>query len=78
MTIHLEFVGIKMVAEYNYQPAERQTMDHPGCDESFEVIGVHTEHGDDILPMFESYDQLWDPITDAVSEAHRDHYADEY
>lgn len=78
MTINLEFLGIKMVVEYNYQPAEIQTWTDPGCDESFEVIGVRTEHGDDISSIFDTYDQLFNPIEEAVAEAHRDHYADEH
>ena len=77
MTSNVTFVGVKLTVEYNYSPEQKQTYDDPGFDESFEVIGVHTEHGDDVLAIFELKD-IGHMLEDKVAEDHRDRYADEY
>lgn len=78
MTIHTSLHGTKLVVEYNHTPAQLQTHDDPPYDETVEVIGVHTEHGDDIIGLFESNDSLQESLDEALLEAHRDRYADEY
>jgi len=31
---------VDCVVEYDYQPAERQTYNHPGCDEEIDICGI--------------------------------------
>lgn len=36
----LNFMSLSVVVEYSYTPAERATLEYPGCPEEFEVISV--------------------------------------
>lgn len=75
MNIRLRFLGINLFVEYDYQPEESMTLDYPGCPEYCEVTKITTEHGDDITSLF---DTMADKIEDAILEAHRDKYYEEY
>ena len=78
MTIHMSLHGTRLVVEYNHTPAQLQTHTDPGHDETVEVLGVHTEQGSDIIGLFECNSSLQEALDEALLEAHRDRYADEY
>jgi hypothetical protein len=78
MTINVRFQGINLVAEYNFEPAQIQTFYDPGFDESFELVNVHTEHGDDIGPIFDLSEYLVEMLEEAIRDGHHDKYSEEY
>lgn len=43
-------LGITLEIEYDYEPPERQTFHHPGCDASIEVTEarLQTKHGESL------------------------------
>jgi len=48
--INISYDEIKLEVEFDYQPAEPQTRDYPGCAEEIDLIQVMHENTD-ILPM---------------------------
>lgn len=45
---------IPVIVEFEYQPAEKQELNYPGCDESCEVTAVKTLDGSDFeINMYE-------------------------
>ena len=53
-TYKIDIPGVEPTVEFEfesvyYQPCEKQTLEHPGCDESFEFEGI-TWNRDELTP----------------------------
>jgi hypothetical protein len=54
MTIKTNFLGVDVIVEGEYQPEEKQTLDHRGCSDDFFIEKVTTKNGDDITEFFDA------------------------
>jgi hypothetical protein len=52
MTATIEYKGVNLEVSINHQPAERQTLEHQGCEEYFEIDGI-TLNGVDVSRLLE-------------------------
>jgi hypothetical protein len=43
-------IGLPCEVEFDYQPEERQTLEYPGCDESYEITAVYVTTGVSVEP----------------------------
>jgi len=48
----INYKGFEFNYQYNYQPAEKQTHEDPGCDEDFEIFNI-TLNGIDASELLE-------------------------
>ena len=48
----INYKGFEFNYQYNYQPAEKQTHEDPGCDEDFEIFNI-TLNGIDASELIE-------------------------
>lgn len=69
-TIKLQDIQDGLVVEFDYQPAERQTWDYPGCAESIDITAI-TINGIDVFDLVESLRGL-KKIEEAALEAYRE------
>jgi hypothetical protein len=42
--------GLPCEVEFDYSPEERQTLEYPGCDESYEITAVYVTTGRSVEP----------------------------
>ena len=53
----ISYGGLELEIEYSYQPAERQTLEDPGCSEEFEITKI-TYKGNDFTEFIEDLDKF--------------------
>lgn len=72
MTSHrlpVKHYDIEFVVWYEYQPAERQTLEYPGCEESIEISGIYLRGPrDNPLASIDLIDVLSPSVLDALEE----------
>ena len=54
MNLKINFLGVDVIVEGDYQPEEKQTFDYPGADSNFTVYKVTTVSGDDLTELFDA------------------------
>lgn len=74
-TVTIHALQENMVVEFDYQPAERQTWEHPGCDESIDITSV-TINGVDVCELITNLDG-WSRVEELVIEAYHEAQQDE-
>jgi hypothetical protein len=76
-TANITHMGVDLVVTYDYEPAERQTLEYPGCPEQLDVVQVNHK-GEDITElldweMVESIAQkLLEDRSDSIRQAEED------
>ena len=67
-TLDTEFRGLSLRVEYDYDSAEPQTRDYPGCDASLEVTQVWVEVPQEFFEMFadELEELCWEDLNDML------------
>lgn len=77
MKLDVKFQGIILTVEGDYQPAEARVnyykdgTGYPGCPADFDITGVWTRCGDDIMPLFSGeaiYADLCETVLIAIKE----------
>lgn len=74
-TVTINALQENMVVEFDYQPAERQTLEYPGCDESIDITSV-TINGVDVCELITSLNG-WNRVEELVIEAYHEACQDE-
>jgi phage terminase Nu1 subunit (DNA packaging protein) len=64
--------GITLEVEYDYQPAERQTLEYPGCPEDA-CVNTVTHLGDEITFLFLGDDKTLNRRGEELTETLLDH-----
>ena len=70
----LEFKGVDIEVEYDYQPEERMVMyypdgsGYPGCAESFDITKVSLVHGSTRIDVTELCEGMFEKIEMAIRE----------
>jgi hypothetical protein len=68
----LEYEGLELDIEYEYQPEEPMELEYPGCEEEFTIEKIMI--GDqDAYNMFQS-NELIDEITELIAKQLKDNY----
>lgn len=73
-TVTINALQEDMVVEFDYQPSERQTWDHPGCDESIDITSV-TINGVDVCELIinlKGCDRVEELVIEAYHQAMQD------
>jgi hypothetical protein len=76
-TIKLD--GLTMDVEFDYQPAERQTLEHPGCAEEYDLCTVVVA-GVDIVSLIsdETEERIIKELIKKAEKANDDYYAERW
>ena len=74
-TVTINALQDDMVVTFDYHPAERQTWEHPGCDESIDIISV-TIGGVDVCELIINL-KGWGRVEELVIEAYHQAMQDE-
>lgn len=74
-TIKLD--GLTMEIDFDYQPPEQQTHEHPGCAEEYDLTGV-TVAGVDIVSLLsdETVERIIKELIKKAEKANDDYYAE--
>lgn len=67
----ITYKGIDLTVSYDYEPAEKQTWEEPGCDESYDIYEVF-HNGEDISDIIS--EDIREELTTALAEACRNPY----
>lgn len=67
----ITYKGIDLTVSYDYEPAEKQTWEEPGCDESYDIYEVF-HNGKDISDIIS--EDIREELTTALAEACRNPY----
>lgn len=72
----INYRGVELNVEYDYQPYEPMEPNYPGCEEYVEVTKVLSKSGDDITELFDDFYDLEEKLLDLIKRDIKGEIAD--